>query len=158
MALDPTLIPSIPNPNQQLLQRMAGLEARMQAQERRRDVIITPVNLTVAAGSGTVTVPFTWNGGRLWGTFGGRGQNTQASQPATVGYTVKLNSYPTFSIGVRGTSTSGLFDWPLGMIASQIPAAALTPGNNVLTIQFFAGTNAENSYTVSGMLTEWGVA
>ena len=155
MPNDLTLYPSISNPQQRQIERTAALESRVAALERTRDIYVTPVNLTVAAGSGTVTIPFDWHGGRLWGTFGGRGQNTQASQPASVGYQVKVNAYPTFSLGVRGTSTSGLFDWSLGMVADTLPAAALTPGPNVLTIGRYAGADADNSYVVSGLLVEW---
>jgi hypothetical protein len=55
------------DPQERLWQKLAELETRLQVQERKREIVFTPVTFT---NSSSTTVE--WRGGRAWLIIGGR--------------------------------------------------------------------------------------
>jgi hypothetical protein len=145
MGNDPTLYPSIAGPQQQMIQRLAALEARLQTIERGRDPIFTPMNSLQSLNS--FTLP--WHGGRAWAILVANGQ---AAGTATVTNTLLINGAPIpGGLGVIGIADGGA-TWSVDRTSVfQIPATSLTVGDNTLTMTTSGGTFG----SFGGMFIEW---
>jgi hypothetical protein len=145
MPNDPTLYPSIPSAQQQLVQRQGSLEARVAALESKRDPVFTPMTSLQALNS--FTLP--WYGGRMWALLGANGQ---ASGAATVTNTLKINgAVIPGGLGVIQVTDAG-GDWSTDRIQGfQVPAASLSLGDNTLTMTTSGGLFG--SFT--GIFIEW---
>lgn len=148
MPNDPTLYPGIPNPQQQLLQRIAQLETRVASIERKRDPVFTPISFGVASSA-----TFTWYGGRLWYFFGGGVNGTGAGQ-VQVG--MRLNSvagFANFITDVYGASTYIALPMAAGVVANPATFNMTAGGTNTFTLAVDSGPGQIPA--VAGMLIEW---
>jgi hypothetical protein len=158
MGNDPTLMPSIFNPQQQLLQRIAAMEARMQAQERRRDLIVTPVNELTANGAtfggSTGSMDFEWYSGRVWVVLGGRFYTNGTYVEGTFTPTVKINGVQLTPAPVQGwarPNQGGAFG-----LAAYSSISNLTVGTNTITATIApAAQSTVDRAMIDGLIIEW---
>jgi len=154
MASNRILSPQPTNTQERLAVRLAAMEQRLSALERRRDLILTPFSISVnRTASGTATFPFTWSGGRIWIVFGG--QASCEFTGGSAGYAFKVNNIGSVEGGADiATWRSGFLD-PLPMAVRELPQSKLTPGSNTLNFGISGGTPTDVWYKAEGLLIEW---
>jgi hypothetical protein len=137
------LNPIMPSPELKLYQRLAALEARLAAVERKRDIVFTPI-----ATNGT----FQWHGGRVWiiaignVTSGGSGS-----------LQVILASNGTNFASASAVPTAAGQKFPLVFQAAAFNPATYfwAPGADVNVGASQTGTGAGGSLSVDMLVIEW---
>lgn len=162
--VDPTLAPALGGPQQQSVQSVAALAARVAALERQREIALTPISVGIAVSPtlggytpGVLTLP--WHGGRTWliveaqinftsGAVSGHAYNiTTAYLPSTTPEPgLALSAYPAANVAAAST----------GLRALQLDSSKLTPGST--SIQFDAQPIYRSeilTVQVNGVAVQW---
>lgn len=159
MPNDFTLYPSIPNPQQQQIQRTASLEARVAALEAKRDIVITPIEEVTANGNafgGAIgTMNFPWYGGRMWISVGGRfyTNGTFTSGPVIADVRINNSALIPFPIMGWGTTNAG---GVLGLTSYEAPTNMTRDYNNQLTVRIQSSQmSSVDRLMLNGLMIEW---
>jgi hypothetical protein len=144
MPIDPLLVPTANDPTTRLMQRMAALEVRLAAQERRKDFSITP--FSISNGSSTT---FTWAGGKLWALLGGLASTGAGFGGGFTGITptVNGNTLTTFLIV---SIAAGAHVEALPLLGMEVPKAYLAIGSS----NTLAAVANPQPGTITGLLIE----
>jgi hypothetical protein len=148
MPVDPTLMPSIPNPQQQVLQRVAALEARTRALESKRDPVFTPI-----AGLSLSPYPrFSYYGGRLWIAYGGSVNTTAAGTGA---FDIQLNGVKLTTVQYQAWGAINIAPVPWWVVRVN-DTSTLTAGstNNIISVPDTTYTGVTSLPNVAALLIE----
>jgi hypothetical protein len=142
------LTPAPANPELRMALRLAALEQRIAALESHRDILITPIDVSVDGVTPTVNLTYNWKGGRLWIIWGGSGSQ-QSGAAGGVRATMTFGSFTVDDLISYSETSSAVVG--LGTVATEIPASGVVLGNNTVSISRVGTAQID----VSGLIIEW---
>lgn len=144
------LRPQTTDPNVRLAQRLSALEERLNAMERKRDLIITPFQLT-STGAGS----WPYHGGRVWILYGGAATAPVGDTTGgNYGYALTPDGLLPLMLALYNTVNS----WAGRTIGLPTLVTQLYPDPSASVINYTLGLQerlAGGTFTCSGMLIEW---